>query len=222
MFDEIFYSECMKCGIRIDQNRSFCDNCFNDFFPVDKRCDRCGYPLRVDAVFCNNCITTRYYDRLFIPYWYNGNMKIVLKSIKFRYNLKNAAVLDYLVKKKLFKFDRYDIITVVPSYFFRRFRRFFHPAEYVAKKLSEIFNIKYEYLLERKKDTEYQWKLKRKNRVENIKNAFSPKKELFDLKILLVDDIMTTGATIQECSRMLKDAGASKVDCYVLSKGLFR
>lgn len=221
MFDEIFYSECIQCGSTIDYKCILCDNCTNKIRKVSFRCKRCGYPLNVEAEMCKNCIDPNYYDKLFIPFWYSGVLKVVLKGVKFRYNIKGYKLISDLVKRNLFKMDRYDIITSVPSTFFRRFRRFVHPSEYVAKLLSNIYNIPYESLLKRCIHTEYQWKLKKKDRFKNIENAFIPKREIFDLKILLVDDIMTTGATINECSKILKYAGAKKVDCYILSKGLF-
>jgi ComF family protein len=222
MFDEIFYSECLNCKSKISDRQSFCEECLKKVLAVSTKCEKCGYPLHVNSSICKNCFDINSYEKLYIPYWYSGSLKILLKEIKFRYNIKGLKVLHGLIRRKLFKMGRYDYVTSVPSTFWRRFRRFVHPAQYIAWQLCEIYNLKYDVLLKRARHTEYQWKLKRKEREENIKNAFIPKKELFDLKILLVDDIMTSGATIRECSRVLKDAGAAKVDCYIFSKGMFK
>lgn len=221
MLDEIFYSKCIGCDKKISINRTVCEDCIAHIPYVHSSCEKCGYPLSINGKICKNCFNINYYNKLFIPFWYSGILKILLKKIKFEYNLNGVKLLDQLFSKRLYKLERYDIVTSVPSYFWRHFRRFVHPAEFLAKRISKVYSIKYEVLLERVRYTEYQWKLKKSKRKENIKDAFSPKKELFDLKILLVDDIMTTGATIRECAKTLKDAGAAKVDCYVFSKGLF-
>ncbi|MCX8083430.1 MAG: ComF family protein [Calditerrivibrio sp.] len=221
MLDELFYAECIGCSCKIVYYQTLCDNCLKNIKKINTFCQKCGYPLSIKASTCNNCIIPKYYNKLFIPYWYQGSIKTLLKKIKFHYNLKGLTLLDYLIKKQLFKFDFYDIITTVPSSFLRRFRRFIHPADYIAKTIAKIYGIKFERILKRKRHTTYQWKLRKKERYENVKNAFSCEKNLFDLKILLVDDIMTTGATINECSKVLMSAGAKKVDCYIFSKGLF-
>jgi len=221
VFDEIFYSECLYCSTAVKYRETICKACFSEIKKVIHRCRLCGYPLNVEAEVCKNCLESKYYDKLFIPFWYTSVVKSVLKKIKFRYNIKGYRLIDELVRKNLMKMDRYDIITYVPSTFMRRFRRFVHPAEYIANILSDIYMTPCEPLLKRVRNTSYQWRLKKKERLKNVSEAFTPKKELFDLKILLVDDIMTTGATLNECAKMLKGAGARKVDCYVLSKGLF-
>lgn len=220
MFDEIFYSECINCGVEIKYNEIVCEDCKSLIKRVSFRCKRCGCPLSIETEICKNCLTAHHFDNLYIPFLYVGAIRTVLKKVKFRYNYKGYKLISELVKKNLLLKDRYDIITAVPSTFLRRFRRFIHPAEYIALILSDIYKIPYELVLKRKRHTNYQWRLRKKDRFENVKGAFSPKRELFDLKILLVDDIMTTGATLNECCKVLKDAGAKKVDCYVLSKGL--
>lgn len=220
MFDEIFYSECINCGLEIKYSEVICPHCKDLIKKVYFCCKRCGYPLSVEAEICKNCLSPNFYDKLYIPFLYTGILRTVLKKVKFRYNYKGYKLISELVRKNLMLKERYDIITAVPSTFLRRFRRFIHPADYISGILSEIYKIPFEHLLKRNRNTNYQWRLRRKDRFENVKNAFSPKRELFDLKILLVDDIMTTGATINECCKILKDAGAKKVDCYVLTKGL--
>ena len=72
--------------------------------------------------------------------------------------------------------------------------------------------------LKRTRKTEYQYKLKSYMRHKNVKNAFSCIKDISGLKILLVDDIITTGATVSECCKVLRKSGASVIDVYSLSK----
>jgi ComF family protein len=104
----------------------------------------------------------------------------------------------------------------------RKLKRFFHPTDIIAKELSEKYAIKFKKTLKRIRNTDFQWKMSKQNRFKNVKGAFLSICDVSGLKILLVDDIMTTGATINECALVLKNNGAEKVDCFVFSRGLIK
>ena len=107
--------------------------------------------------------------------------------------------------------DRIDRITFLP----RRpgaVRRFGHDqAKIFAKALSEAYKIPFETLLSRRRGTRTQHRMKGAARFDNMKNAFYVNKSLDGESILLVDDIVTSGAGVMECARVLKKAGAMKV-----------
>jgi competence protein ComFC len=97
--------------------------------------------------------------------------------------------------------------------------RGFNQSEILALEISKFFGLKMEKnLLERKKKTLPQAELNREEREENIKGAFSLKRKLEKTKILLVDDVFTSGATLKEAAKVLKENGAKKVIGIVLAR----
>lgn len=107
----------------------------------------------------------------------------------------------------------------MPSHFFRHFFRFYHPTDLLTSWVATQLNIPVLNNLKRIHYTKFQSHILRKERKENVKNAFYCKKFTSDTKnILLVDDILTTGATINECVQVLHKAGARKIDVLVFAK----
>lgn len=109
----------------------------------------------------------------------------------------------------------------VPLHKRREIKRGFNQADLLAKEIAEFFKIPYcEDILKRAKNTKPQTETSNHNqRLENIKNAFVCRKpELVAWKrIIIVDDVMTTGATLNECARALKSSGARSVTAFVVA-----
>ncbi|MGA1847378.1 ComF family protein [Deferribacter abyssi] len=147
-------------------------------------------------------------------------MRSLLKYYKFHFGFKKLTIFDRLLTGLTLS-DNYHVVTPVPVYILRRFVRLVQPAYYLSKLISKKFSIRYKTILKRVRMTEYQWKLRKNLRIKNIKGAFECIGYVNNLKILLVDDIITTGSTINECAKILKKSGAKKVDVFCLSKGMF-
>jgi ComF family protein len=221
LLNEIFYSNCIVCDKQIHYSKLICFDCINKIEPIKNKCSNCGNPLGINTTFCKHCLSNKNYDYLYALYWYKKEIRLIIKNIKFQYGIKGIFEIKKLVSNTDLNIKDYDLITVCPSHFIRKFRRFVHPADIVAKTLSSNYKIKYKKVLKRIKNTEFQWKMKRNERFKNVKGAFSVNQNLSGLKILLVDDILTTGATINECAAVLKNAGADKIDSLTLSRGFF-
>jgi ComF family protein len=119
-------------------------------------------------------------------------------------------------QKGLFPADL-DGICFCPRSRFARHREGFDQAELLAQLLSQITGIPFIPLLERRGFSLPQHKRKARQRERNVKNAFSPLRPLAGDHILLVDDIVTTGATAREAARVLKKAGAMRVTVFSLA-----
>ncbi|MGD9807538.1 MAG: phosphoribosyltransferase family protein [Deferribacterales bacterium] len=217
MLEEIFYRTCIGCGFRSENGMPVCSDCLETLEEYPHECESCGYPSNVPAKVCGMCRFAVYRDRIKIAYKYKGPLRQLIKQIKFAYRITGIDVLKEMVNAE--DLAGYDIITDVPSHFSRKVRRLTHPAEHIAKQISHLTNIKYIKILTRTRRTEYQYKLKKRQRAVNVKNAFICPVNVRGLKILLVDDIITTGSTTEECSRILKMSGASRVDVYALASG---
>jgi len=125
----------------------------------------------------------------------------------------------YLEVKNLQNFVSKKILVPVPLHKSRLRFRGFNQSELLVRALAEITGFKVETAIERIKKTKPQINLNRDKRESNIEGAFKVKQDNFvsGKEILLVDDVATTGATLNECARVLKQAGASSVWALVLA-----
>jgi ComF family protein len=114
-------------------------------------------------------------------------------------------------------FDGGDLITPVPSHWTRVLRRSCNPPSIIAAELSKILKIQLVNLLKRDRRTDYQKNKTLNERRKNVKDSFLCRHNLDEKTIVLVDDVMTTGSTLDECSMVLKLAGASKVVCITIA-----
>jgi len=217
MLREIFYCVCIACGYRSENGMPICPDCVKELEKYHYECESCGYPSNIPTKVCGMCKVGAFRDRIKIVYKYKGAVRQLIKEIKFSYRLTGMGILNEIVDTS--EINGYDIISDVPSHFSRKIRRLTHPAQHIAKHISHLTNIKYLKILTRTRRTEYQYKLKKNQRAVNVKNAFTCTRDVAGLKILLVDDIITTGSTTEECSRILKASGAAKVDIFALTGG---
>ncbi len=168
---------------------------------------------------------TNYCDGVVSVFEYTGMVKESL--IRFKFYNKPGYYRTYarLLADKLGKVidvRSYQMVLSVPLHKHKEFSRGYNQARLISKALSGILKLKEcSYLMKRERYTEAQSLLDRQKRNQNVKGAFvvvSPKK-VRGKSILLVDDILTTGSTLEECSRVLKQAGAERVFAVVVATG---
>ncbi len=168
-------------------------------------------------------------ERLFAPFEYDGILKKLLLDMKFRYSRAYAAPLAGLLHETLppyYDFSYFDMLIPVPLHHKRQDERGFNQAELMAEELSERMGIPMvSDMLFRVRDTERQMSLSTAMRLQNVKGAFWACENVKNKNIILIDDIYTVGATVNECALALKENGAAKVDAVVLctnfKKGTF-
>lgn len=125
------------------------------------------------------------------------------------------------VKENIDLLGGVDIITFVPIQHKRLIDRGFNQSKVLASNLSNEFKIPLLDTLKKTRSTKAQNDLKRSERLVNLKGAFKVRggAALKERCILLIDDVMTTSATLNECSKTLLDSGAKKVKCLTLARG---
>lgn len=179
-------------------------------------CDKCNLFLSEATTIFNrgNLIEV-------VSIWdYEGLIK------KLIYKIKYDGIFDAIDELTEKAFERRDldvpkdiIITFVPMYFKKERQRGFNQAELIAKKLGQISSIQAILLLEKTKETPSQTGLEKEERIKNVRCAFKIIAEVNCPKnILIVDDIYTSGATLEECARVLKKAGAETIRGFTLAK----
>lgn len=182
------------------------------------RCKKCGKPLEdAKQEYCKDCSRKHHYYEEGRAVWvYNKELR---QSIyRFKYQNKREYG-DYYVSCMLDSYGvwlrhlKLDGVIPIPLHAKKRRARGFNQAQVLAEKLAEGLELPvYTQLVARQKNTRPQKELNDKERQENLKNAFKIVQNDVQLKrILLVDDIYTTGATMDTCAKLLKEHGVREV-----------
>lgn len=202
----------MFCGRDIDNecNIPFCEDCANEMpFNHGKHCKICDLPIGEYDEVCDHCKDYhKSFDRAFAPMLYEGRVRSLILKFKNdngKYLAPKFAkiIFDYINQRNL----NFDIIIPVPLSEKSLKKRGYNQSALIAKELSILFNIPYsDTALAKIKETKHQKELGFSDRQRNLHGAFraTNKAEIFGKNVLIVDDIITTCATINECSKVLK------------------
>lgn len=234
IFEVIFPSNiyCICCGSIIDKSRPYalCDSCVEKFhWATGKTCKKCGKILEETYKndYCYDCMDTKHvfrkgytcsryglYERaVMMDYKYNDKSYIGRKLAEI--------MADRMKKEEII----WDMVIPVPAHPSREKKRGYNQSELLAKYFAEKADIPFDgTILIRNKNTEPMKALDLAERRSNVKNAFCIKKGrekyIIDKEILLVDDIFTTGSTLDSCSLELIRKGASAVDVLTFAAGV--
>ena len=214
---------CFCCGADLKNKTLLCEDCFKKVEVVQGLiCQRCGVPLKYGGQYCYNCRGSKAakYRCSFIrsSLKFNEPTRALVHAFKYEKYLNIAPYFAEVMYRTFRKYPEYreaTFLVPVPIYKSRQRRRGFNQAEVLAKHLSEICGIPVLNALVRIKDTKSQTKLTREQRRKNISGAFvlsnDIKEKIKKQAIILIDDVCTTSATLEECACILKKAGAREV-----------
>lgn len=230
---DLLYPEKNVCFICDEHDSSanishICYNCLQEMtFLKGPRCSICGKPLEKGYLQekCHDCMQEEhYFAKAISPLEYTGRVKEAIYKYKYGKKSYMYRALGPLLVQALRdqSFDDVDIITPVPLHKKKMAQRGFNQSELLAHYVSKSLNIPLNKKdLVRIRNTDIQNKLGKSERYKNIKGAFKVKNSqaFYGLTVLLIDDILTTGATVDECSRVLIKSGAQKVYVLTLATG---
>lgn len=147
-------------------------------------------------------------------------MKKVIKAYKYRFVRELSEPLANLLVSFLEnRFPKADLVSFVPLTKQKLNTRGFNQAQVLAELLRGKYSLEVRSVLEKKRETINQADLKPKERRKNLRGIFRCREDLPGKRVLLVDDVSTTGTTLNECSKVLKKAGAARVYGVVLARG---
>ena len=210
---------CISCGSYIDKTRpySLCNGCMKKLHWINGRtCNKCGKALQ-DTYAGNICYDCMAYDHIFDTglscVTYGLHERAIVLDFKYKDKPYIGHKLGEIMGDRLLCEDEiFDLVLPVPIHRKRRDERGYNQAEILAKKVAKKTGIEYnKSVLKRVKDTDVMRKLSSLERRENLKGAFKATEYARGKAVLLIDDIYTTGATADECAKVLKDAGAVSV-----------
>lgn len=199
LFDYIFPNECPFC--LKENEKGICEKCYKKLDKY-KRIKR--YKMTKNTRFAyvyRDALRTVFLDYKFNEksYLYKTFSELILKNKNLCSILKN-----------------YDIITPVPISKNKYKKRGYNQSSLIAKEISKKLDLRYVEILQKVKDNNTQSLLSKKERIDNVKNSYEIKEHIANKKIVLFDDIYTTGATVNECKKVLMKNGYKDILIFCL------
>jgi ComF family protein len=236
-FIELIYPpRCAICQTFLGEDRAkkdeeellFCPACFDDFSEIaSPLCTVCGRPFASNVEkdhFCEDCLRRKpFYDMVRAPYLYEGAIMEAIHQFKYAGRFYLADSLGPLLASfaKYWMEATVDCLTMpVPLHPKRLRERGFNQSLLLSRHAASLIGTELDFLsLRRIRYTQPQTGLRSEERRRNVRKAFEITNEeaVKDRIVLLVDDVTTTGSTLNECARVLKRAGAEKVFGLVLA-----
>lgn len=225
-----FPPHCALCGADTVGGIYLCAKCAGTARRIKEPfCRQCSQPFdgNIDGTFtCSNCRDREFhFDCAVAPYAACDAVREFIHRFKYerQYHLRHqladwaaAGLADDRLRAQPF-----DAFVPVPLHRARRREREFNQAEVLAELLSRHAAVPVRNAIERTRYTTTQTRLDRHERMENLRGAFRVRhpKHVKDRHLILVDDVFTTGSTVEECARVLRAAGAASVRALTVARG---
>lgn len=223
--DLLFPPACLLCRDTLLKH-GICDSCSGGFEVLrPPSCSVCGSTFATDAGGnhpCGKCIKKKpTFDVAASVYLYKSDLSRAVRLLKYSKKSLLGSHLGGLMKGHNLSAISYDVIVAVPLHISRLRERGFNQSQLLAEGLGKGMSLDVDkYILERVRPTGSQAGMSSKERQANVRGAFSLRSgaDVAGRRILLIDDVYTTGATVKECSAVLKEAGASVVNVITLAR----
>ena len=227
----VYPLKCFVCNSPISteesQSEFLCPQCSLKIkFITSPICEKCGRPIAQSSNFkiCSECNKKQkiFFDRAFSVAIYEGVWKELIHLFKYSKNdyldkFLSGFLVELIHKNPFLK--ETDVIIPVPLYWQDKWRRGYNQTHLLACEVSKTTNISLGINLIKHKKIPSQTTLSGKERLKNVKKAFKLKnyKILENKKILLIDDVFTTGSTVNECSKVLRGAKVKSINVITLA-----
>lgn len=212
--------DCVLCGIARGAP-DLCLGCRADFLAQRPRCARCAMPLPAAAVTCGACLREPpHFDATLAVADYAAPIDALVLALKFGHRLELAPVLGALLAERAASLaPAPDALVPVPLSFERVAERGFNQSLEIARTAAHLLDWPLDpRLLLRTRHAVAQASLRLDARHRNIRGAFAARHRVSGLHVAVVDDVLTSGSTLDEVARVLKAAGAARVTNLVVAR----
>jgi len=210
--------DCLLCQAA-SGDRLLCPACERELPSTASACPRCALAGSSNAE-CGACIADPpHYDASCAAFVYAYPVDALIQALKYGGQLALAGLFAHKLHQRIGEAAGVDLIVPLPLHPARLAERGFNQAAEIAKGLSRLTGIAMDARLARRvRNTAPQTDLPWRERVANMRQAFACEQDLAGLSVAVVDDVMTTGATLDEFARTLKRSGAARVENWVVAR----
>ena len=213
---------CFNCG---SEGNWLCQSCYDQVaFITSDICSRCGTPTNNNSLACEQCDNNPLHDIDGIrvaSYFEDNPIRVGIHRLKYRNHKAVASSLSQILAEAYAKYQlTCDVVVPVPLHPSRYKERGYNQSELLTKPLGELLNLPVNTrTLHRTQKTKSQMTLGANERRKNVANAFEcTDSQLSSLSVLLIDDVCTTGSTLDSCAVALKETGVKSVWGLTLAK----
>ena len=221
LFDKLFEPVCLLCRQAPEHRHGLCAAC-SQSLPLNKSpCQICARPLETGAI-CGKCISNaNHFDHAIAPLLYREPVSHMLRALKYHNGIAFARTAASVISEAALKRGekKPDLICSVPMTTQAQRKRGFNQSALIALLMGYRLGIPVSnHLLKKVRQTPHQSDLTARERKSNLKNAFTCQRHVEGRHVVIVDDVLTTGATVNELATTLKKADASRVDVWVCAR----
>ncbi|MDE2156402.1 MAG: ComF family protein [Xanthomonadaceae bacterium] len=212
---------CLLCAASGAAGIDLCADCMAEMPRNRSCCSRCALPLAAPAALCGECQRRAPpWDAAWSPFRYGWPLDRLEARYKFGADLAAGRVLSTLWRRETCPLPLPDLLLAVPLHRGRLRQRGYNQALELARPLARQFGVPLRHdVLQRPRRTEAQTELDAIARRRNVRGAFVLRAGVaLPAHVAILDDVMTTGATLAECARTLKRAGVRQVDVWALAR----
>ena len=219
--NSIFSRHCPACLSAV-KGVGLCRNCLSSLIQPRHRCRVCLVPIERQAgSICIHCSAGVPFDQVVALASYTPPLSDLICRLKYRNHIYLAKVLGTLLADHIKRHQRTlpELLIAVPLHKKRMQQRGFNHAVEIARTVSAKLNLRTDYrCIEKSKTTPLQTTLNFHQRRNNLKGAFRLRSPIYAKSVALLDDVMTTGATVSEIASLLKKKGVRRVEVWVLAR----
>ena len=214
-------NNCLICQNNTQDSdyKSLCIGCQSLLHKPIFACHQCGASLQVSQHLCGSClIKPPLFNQTLYASLYQAPVDKWVMALKFGKKITYSRLMAELMLPLLNLANKDHVLMPVPLHKSRLRTRGYNQAYEIAKELAKYSGYKLDTSLIRQKDTQMQAQLKFKERAKNVRGAFKLAKTFNHDKVILVDDVMTSGNTLSECAKTLIKSGVKSVKVLVFAR----
>jgi ComF family protein len=211
---------CLLCGAVGADGMDLCAECASELPHNRSCCARCALPLAEPLPMCGECLRRAPpWSAAWAPFRYGWPLDRLESRYKFGADLAAGRVLSALWQREPCPVERPQLLLTVPLHHQRLRQRGYNQALELARPLAHALGVPLQHdRLQRVRATDAQTELDAQARRRNVRGAFALRSGDLPAHVAILDDVMTTGATLAECARVLRRSGVKQVDVWALAR----